>query len=80
MDFKKYKKEYLIILIFVILVITLFAVIIFNNKNKDCDSIVDQDTRDDCYHAFAHEKGDRTICSKISDSEKKEHCLGHIPE
>ncbi|MBS3056163.1 MAG: hypothetical protein J4473_01875 [Candidatus Aenigmarchaeota archaeon] len=74
-------KKYLILLVVIFFVITLiFIALLSNNQNKDCDPISDQNTRNDCYHTFAHETGNKTVCSKISDSEKKEHCSVHIPE
>ncbi len=50
------------------------------NQNKDCGSINDQSTREDCYHALAHATNDKNICNKIAGNEKQEHCLGHIPD
>ena len=78
------KQFVVLVAIIGIIAIAIFLIIMFSNKkfdsqNKDCDLIINNNTRDDCYHALAHETNNKTICNKVSDSEKKEHCFGHIP-
>ncbi|HLD58447.1 MAG TPA: hypothetical protein VI977_02285 [archaeon] len=66
--------------IVVIAITLLSAIIAANNADKNCGSISDQSAKDDCYHSLAHETNDKNLCNNIFDSEKKEHCFGHIPE
>ena len=73
-------RKHLIILVLIFIIASaLFSIAIYSTFNRDCETISDQNMRDDCYHALAHATGDRAICSKIAESQEKEHCLGHIP-
>lgn len=74
------RKHIMFFVITGIIAIALFFVVMSSSQNKDCDSISDQSLKNDCYHALAHETNNKAVCDKISDSEKKEHCLGHVPE
>ena len=73
------RKYLLFFAIIVIVAIASFFVVMSSNQNKNCDAVNDQNMKNDCYHAFAHETNNKTICNKIADTEKKEHCFGHIP-
>lgn len=73
-------KKYFVMAVFIVLIALILTMkMLSSNKNNDCGSIDEQKARDDCYHALAHETLNRSICSRISDSEEKEHCFGHIP-
>ena len=79
------KKHVILVAIIGIITIAISSIIIFGNQkfdsqNEDCDLIIDNNTRDDCYHSIAHETNNKTLCNKISDTERKEQCSGHIPE
>lgn len=74
------RKVILVLVVSIISILFYLAATSNNPTNKDCDLIADQNAKDDCYHSLAHETNNGTICNKISNSEKKEHCFGHVPE
>ncbi len=66
-----------VILAFLVAAVVLVA--LPNSQSKDCGAITDQNAKYDCYHALAHQTNNKSLCYMILDSEKREHCLGHIP-
>lgn len=72
-------KKYLVTLLIICLMAALvLAVELSNGKNKDCNLIDDQTSKDGCYHTLAHKTGNMTFCTKIIGSGEREHCLGAV--
>lgn len=77
-------KKKIIFFMSLIIAIGLFSYILLKPQISENASLSVEKcatlNNDDCWHALAHQLGNKTICYLITDNEIREHCLEHISE